>query len=81
MTDRLRQDYINSLPMPLYASIDHSKKWFWPINVIDVETGCLSFDVMGKSQPSHIQDVAIFKDGEGNEHDPETFYTDYMEQQ
>jgi hypothetical protein len=78
MTDKLRLDYINSLPQPFLARKYGDKIW-WPMHDIDVETGLLRLDVIGRLDLSHIGDIASFKDAEGAEHDPDTFYTDYEE--
>lgn len=72
MNDLLRMDYINSLPQPFI--IQQYDGWKWPLESIDVETGCLRFDVCGKLQVSHISDVRLFIDADGCEHDPDDFY-------
>lgn len=79
MSDKLRLDYINSLPQPLIVRLVGDKEALWPLEYIDVETGLLKFDVCGKIQHGHIGDVGSFVDGDGTIHDPETFYSDYEE--
>ena len=75
--DKLRLDYINSLPHPLFARKYGDKTWWLPVWDIDVQTGLMRLDVMGKLDVSHIVDVAEFRDADGNSHDPDTFYSDY----
>ena len=74
MADRLRIDFINSLPQPFmvifYGGDD------WPLYDIDVETGCMRIDVCGKLQVKHIRDVRKFIDADGVSHSPESFYID-----
>ncbi len=72
-TDRLRLDYINNLPQPFLIRTWGSRVQ-WPLEYIDAETGMLKFDVCGKLQNGHIDDVAEFIDAEGVSHDPDTFY-------
>jgi len=73
--DKLRMDYINSLPQPFIAHFYGGDEW--PVNDIEVGTGLLRIDVCGKLQVKHIGDVRFFRDETGVEHDSETFYTDY----
>lgn len=73
--DRLRMDYINSLPQPFIAHFYGGSEW--PIYDIEVGTGLLRIDVCGKLDVKHIGDVKYFRDADGVEHDSETFYTDY----
>lgn len=75
MSDLLRMDYINSLPQPFMAKLFGG--WEWSIYDIDVQTGLLRIDVMGKLDVLHISDVNYFTDEEGVNHDTETFYCDY----
>lgn len=77
MSDLLRMDYINSLPQPLMArEFDGSE---WPVDVIDVQTGCMRLDICGKIQHTHISNFSKFIDQDGNEHDVDTFYSDFEE--
>lgn len=76
-TDKLRLDYINSLPRPLIVRLVGDKEPLWPLEFICVETGLLKFDVCGRLQNGHIADVGEFTDADGIVHDPETFYSDY----
>ena len=72
--DKLRMDFINSLPQPFIVRfIDGTE---WPLYDIDVETGILRIDVCGKLQIMHIGEAALFRDMDGAEHDAETFYSD-----
>lgn len=77
MTDRLRMDYINSLPQPFLALFFGGKDWWWPVYDIDVETGLMRIDVCGKLQVMHFGDVKELRDEGGVSHDPETFYSDW----
>lgn len=77
MTDLLRMDHINSLPQPFIANLFGKSRW--PIYDIDVQTGLLRVDVCGKLECMHIGDVVSFEDADGNIHDAETFYSDYLE--
>ena len=72
-TDRLRMDYINSLPQPFLIRL-WGDKIRWPLEDIDVQTGLLRFDVCGKLQVSHIGEVAEFIDADGKSHEPDSFY-------
>ena len=72
MKDLLRMDYINSLGQ-LYVR-RYGRDWWWPVTQICVETGCMTMDVVGKSEPTHIGEAAEFKDDDGNLYDPEDFY-------
>jgi hypothetical protein len=75
--DRLRMDFINSLPQPFIAHLWGGSEW--PIYDIDVETGCLRIDVCGMLEAKHIGDVKFFRDEAGVKHDSETFYSDFIE--
>ena len=74
-TDKLRMDYINSLPQPFIAHFYGGDEW--PVCDIEVQTGLLRIDVCGKMQAKHIGAVRFFRDADGKEHDSETFYTDH----
>lgn len=74
--DKLRMDYINSLPQPFMVTFIGGS--VWPLEDIDVQTGLLRIDVCGKLEVKHIADVRKFTDLDGVEHDPETFYMDYQ---
>lgn len=70
--DRLRMDYINSLPQPFTAHLYCGS--VWPVYDIDVETGLLRIDVCGKLEAKHVSDVREFIDTDGGGHDPDSFY-------
>lgn len=74
-TDRLRMDYINSLPQPFHACLYGLGEW--PLYDIEVGTGLMRIDVCGKLQVEHIGSVKFFRDAAGVEHDSDTFYSDY----
>lgn len=75
--DKLRIDYINSLPQPLMAKMIGGSTW--PVYDLDVQTGLMRLDVIGKCDYSHIGDVVEFVDAYGNRHDPDSFYVDYIQ--
>lgn len=79
MADRLSMALINSLPHPLIGRQWGDKDWWWPVHDIDVETGVMRIDVSGRLQVKHLSDFVIFKDADGVEHDPDSFYLDYEE--
>jgi hypothetical protein len=76
MSDKLKMDYINSLPQPLIA-VQIGDGYQWPVLEIDVETGLMIIDIVGKLEPLHISEVREFIDADSGRHDPDTFYTDY----
>ena len=78
MADLLRLDHINGLGALTVKFF--GDKFGWPLLLIDVETGLLTIDVCGEPQDSHIGSVKEFVDVDGNAHDPETFYVDYIEE-
>jgi hypothetical protein len=73
MPDLLRIDYINSLPQPLMATFIGAGDE-WEVHDIEVETGLLRINVMGKLSVKHISDVRHFTDMDGTIYDAETFY-------
>ena len=44
---------------------------------IEVQTGLLRIDVVGKLQVTDIGEVMFFTDEAGVKHDADTFYSDY----
>ena len=76
--DKLRIDYINSLPQPFIATFFGNSEW--PVHDIDVQTGLLRIDVCGMLQSEHIGAVKFFTDEAGEKHDAETFYTDWEQE-
>lgn len=76
MSDLLRHDYINSLPQPFMVTLigDMGE---WAIYDIEVQTGLLRIDVMGKLDVLSMADVNYFTDMDGVKHEPETFYCDF----
>ena len=82
MSDLLRIDYINSLPQPFMVEfMGNEESYLWDLYDIEVGTGLLRIDVMGKLVIKHISDVSRFIDINGDSHDPETFYSDYEDEQ
>lgn len=76
MSDLLRKDYINSLPQPFMATLI-GNRGEWPIHDIEVQTGLLRIDVMGKLDVLSMAYVNYFTDMDGVKHDAETFYCDF----
>ena len=74
MPDVLNEQFINSLGQLYILKYGCDDRWWWPLIVIDVQTGCLIFDTYGLPEPSHIRDVKMFKDDNGNIYDPDSFY-------
>lgn len=77
MSDLLRMDYINSLPQPFLAELIDG--WSWEVYDIEVGTGLVRINVMGKLDVIDIGEILKFIDGDGCEHVPDTFYSDYKE--
>ena len=75
MTDLLDMDRINSLPQPLTAHFYGGVAW--PVIDIDVATGLLRIDVVGRLAINHIRDVNTFTDADGGSHDADSFYADF----
>lgn len=72
--DKLKKDYINSLPQPFIAVFYGGDQW--PLEDIDTQTGMLRIDVCGKLQVKHIEDVKHFIDANGDIHEVNSFYVD-----
>ena len=75
MTDILDRDRINSLPQPFTAHFYGGSAW--PLIDIDVQTGLLRIDVVGRIDIKHISDVDTFIDADGESHDADSFYADF----
>lgn len=75
MADLLRMDHINSLPQPFLVRFCGDTNW-WPVNDFEVETGLMRIDVFGKLQAMMFADVMEIRDGDGNPHEPESFYNE-----
>lgn len=75
MSDVLRMEYINSLPQPFHAKFCGGDEWH--IYDIEVETGLLRIDVVGKLDVREVCEVMYFTDASGVKHDSDTFYSDY----
>ena len=72
MTDKLNMEALNQLPHPITAEFgggDH-----WPVEDIDVTTGLMRIDVVGKLQIKEFCEVVTLRDADGGEHDPDDFY-------
>jgi len=74
MKDILRMEHINSLAQPFMATFYGGDEW--PVYDIEVRTGLVRIDVVGKLQICDISDINFFTDEEGNKHDSDTFYHD-----
>lgn len=72
MADKLDMNAINALQHPLSAVMIGGSRW--PIYDIDVETGLMRLDVVGKLDVSHFVEVRTIIDGDHGEHDPEQFW-------
>jgi len=75
MSDLLNLDYINSLPHPLTAEYYDGSTF--DVHDIDVETGLMRVFVSGLLQVSDVIDAKCFVDDAGENHDPDTFFSDY----
>lgn len=73
MADKLNMTAINGLPHPLAARFC-GDDWIWPIYDIDVETGLMRIDVVGKLQVKHFADVMELQDETGQRHDADDFW-------
>lgn len=74
MSDLLRMEYINSLPQPFIARFCGGDRW--PVYDIDVETGLMRIDVVGKLQVVHFSTVTELADADGAIHDADDFYNE-----
>ena len=78
--DVLRMDYINSLPQPFIGREMGQGEWWWPINDFEVSSGMCRIDVCGLLQVKWVTDFSVIRDGDGFEHDPDSFFTDYEQE-
>ncbi len=78
MTDKLRFDFINSLPQPFLARFCGDKVW-WPVESIEVECALVRIAVCGKLQIKPFSEVMEIKDADNETHDPDTFYNEEQE--
>ena len=76
MSDILDMEFINSLPQPLMARKYGWQDFWMTVETICVETGCMRFDIMGKIERGHIDDIAEFKDMDGEVHVSDSFWLD-----
>lgn len=76
MTDLLRMDHINSLPQPFIVRFYGDRDCWWPVNDFEVQTGLIRIDVSGLLQVKDFREVAEISDGDGQIHDPDTFYVE-----
>lgn len=75
--DLLDMDWINGLPQPFLAGYWLSgKRYWWPVNDFEVQTGLYRIDVCGLLQVCRIGDHFTFMDGNGVEHDYNDFFID-----
>lgn len=72
--DKLRFDFINSLPHPLIAQFYGGDEW--QIHDIEVQTGLMRILVCGMLQVEDFSSVKGIRDGDGQLHDADLFYTD-----
>lgn len=78
MTDKLRMDFINSLPQPILVRLCGDTVW-WPVNDFEVETALLRIDVVGVLEVKSMGEVVEIKDGDHVAHAVESFYSDWPE--
>lgn len=78
MIDKLRMDYINSLPQPFFIRFAGDKYW-WPVYDFEVQTGLLRIDVCGKLEVKSLGEAMEIKDGTGTIHHPDSFYNEEEE--
>jgi hypothetical protein len=74
VSDLLLMDKINALPHPLFVEI--SRGWWWPVHDIDVETGLLRIDVVGKLDVHHFGGMLKLRDANGVEYNTDDFYNE-----
>lgn len=70
--DILNMKKFNSLPSPVTARMCGGGE-YW-IETLCVQTGCMHLDVCGQLDLSHISELLMFIDANGNEHNPDDFY-------
>lgn len=75
MPDKLRMDYINSLPQPFLVRFC-GDDCFWPAESFEVECGLVRIDVCGKFQVKSFAEVMEITDGHGNKHDPDDWWVE-----
>lgn len=75
MVERLLIEKLNALPQPLYARFCGDKKK-WPVYDIDVETGMMRIDVIGKLQVMHFGEIMDLFCADLVRHDPSEFYNE-----
>lgn len=73
--DKLLIDKINGLPQPLSARFCGGD--IWPVERIDVETGLMRVDVVGKLQKTDFATVTHLIDSAGQHHDSDEFYAEF----
>lgn len=75
MSDLLLMDKINSLPHPLYVRLwgDDTR---WPVADIDVETGMMRLDIVGKLQITFFSDACDLFDADGTRYSAADFYNE-----
>ncbi len=78
MSDLLRMEYINALPQPFIVRFCGDDQW-WPVNDFEVGTGMMRIDVCGLLEVKHFSEVMEVKDGDSVTHDPDTFYSDWID--
>jgi len=78
MADLLDIVKFNSLPGPITAIMAGGDE-HW-ISLLCVETGLMHLDIQGQTDLAEFGGVIMLKDINGVEYDPDTFYTDYIEE-
>ncbi len=72
MSDRLKFDELNKLPLPIICRFIGGSEW--PLYDIDVETGFMRIDVCGKLDKKHFVDVTHLTDADGIKHEADDFW-------
>ncbi len=67
----------NALPGPVTARLCGGAEWW--IETLCVQTALMRVDVCGQTDRHCFSEVMALIDADGIEHDPETFWTDYVE--
>jgi hypothetical protein len=76
MADVLNMAFINSLPLPILGRDLGKGDWWWPVNDFEVSSGMCRIDVCGLLEVRWTTDFSLFRDGDGVDHDPDTFFAD-----
>lgn len=70
--DLINGPKFNALPAPVTAKMLGGSEW--PIESLDVQTGCMRLDVCGKIDVNRFSEVVELIDIDGGRHDPDDFW-------